>query len=131
MSVSDPLADMITRIRNGQRAGKAEVTMPASKLKLSVCQVLKREGYIDGVNVAVDDRKPTLSVALKYYKGQPVISDVQKVSKPGRRIYRSRDRLPAVLGGYGVAIISTSKGIMTDHEARELGHGGEILCVVS
>jgi small subunit ribosomal protein S8 len=131
MSVSDPLADLITRIRNGQRAGKTEVTMPASSLKLSVCRVLQREGYIEGVEVTGDSKKPELNISLKYYKGQPVITDLQKVSKPGRRVYRSRDRLPAVLGGYGVAIISTSKGIMTDQEARDLGHGGEILCVVS
>jgi small subunit ribosomal protein S8 len=131
MSMTDPLADMITRIRNGQAAGKTEVTMPSSKLKVSVCRVMKDEGYIEDYSVKDNVGKAELTVTLKYYKGQPVIESLQRVSKPGRRVYSSRDRLPAVLGGLGISIISTSKGVMTDREAREGGHGGEVLCVVS
>lgn len=131
MCVSDPLADLITRIRNGQKVGKTEIKLPSSKLKLAVCEVLKREGYIDGVEVTGDIEKPQLTVALKYYKGCPVISDIRKISKPGRRVYSNRDQLPVVLGGLGIAIVSTSKGVMTDQQARESGNGGEILCAVS
>jgi small subunit ribosomal protein S8 len=131
MSMTDPLADMITRIRNGQAAGKTEVTMPSSKLKVSVCRVMKDEGYIEDYSVQENVGKAELTVALKYYKGQPVIESLQRVSKPGRRVYESKDRLPVVLGGLGISIISTSKGVMTDREAREGGHGGEVLCVVS
>jgi small subunit ribosomal protein S8 len=131
MSMTDPLADMITRIRNGQASGKAEVKMPSSKLKVSVCGVLKEEGYIEDYAVEGNPGKPLLSVILKYYKGRPVIESLQRVSKPGRRVFKSRDNLPVVLGGFGVAIISTPKGVMTDKAAREGGHGGEVLCLVS
>lgn len=131
MSMSDPLADMITRIRNGQAAGKAEVSMPSSKLKVAVSQVLQQEGYIEGYSVQENGTKPTLTVTLKYYKGQPVIESLQRVSKSGRRVYQPKDELPAPLGGLGISIISTSKGVMTDRDAREAGHGGEVLCTVS
>jgi small subunit ribosomal protein S8 len=131
MSVTDPLADMITRIRNGQASGKTEVKIPSSKLKIAVCQVLKEEGYIEGYSVDGNSEKPELSVILKYYKGRPVIERLQRVSKPGRRVYEARNNLPVVLGGFGVAIVSTSKGVMTDRAARESGHGGEVLFLVS
>jgi len=131
MSMSDPLADMLTRLRNGQSAGKPDVTMPSSKLKISVCQVLKQEGYIKDFSVAQNGAKSVLTVELKYYKGSAVIESIQKVSKPGRRVYKATDELPSVIGGFGVAVISTPKGVMTDKEAREAGHGGEVLCVVS
>ena len=135
MSITDPLADMITRIRNGQAAGKREVTMPSSKLKASVCRVLQEEGYIEGFRVdpsaGTASAKVQLTVTLKYYQGRPVIGHIQRFSKPGRRVYRSRDSLPEVLGGFGIAIVSTSRGVMTDRASREAGHGGEVLCVVS
>lgn len=131
MSMTDPLADMITRIRNGQAAGKTEVKMPSSKLKAAVCHVLENEGYIEGYRVEDKSGKAEITIILKYYKGRPVIDNLQRVSKPGRRIYKPRERLPIVLGGFGVAIVSTSKGVMTDREAREGGHGGEVLCFVS
>ena len=131
MSITDPLADMLTRVRNGQSAGKTEVSMPSSKLKVSVCKVLQREGYINDYSVSEEGAKAKLRIVLKYYKGQPVIESIQKVSKPGRRVYRASDDLPSVLGGFGVAVISTSKGVMTDKDAREGGHGGEVLCTVS
>jgi len=131
MSMTDPLADMITRIRNGQAAGKSEVAMPSSKVKTAVCRVLKDEGYILDYRVSEDTGKSVLVVQLKYYKGQPVIEQFERVSKPGRRIYRSKERLPMVLGGLGTAIVSTSNGVMTDKDARDGGHGGEVLCLVS
>lgn len=131
MSISDPLADMLTRLRNGQSAGKEEVKMPSSKLKVSVCNVLKQEGYINDYSVVQDNAKAELTVQLKYYKGSPVIDSIQKVSKPGRRVYKAADELPSVIGGFGIAVISTPKGVMTDKEARESGHGGEVLCLVS
>ncbi|HYE37123.1 30S ribosomal protein S8 [Methylocaldum sp.] len=131
MSMTDPLADMIIRIRNGQAAGKSEVVMPSSNVKSAVCRVLKDEGYILDYRVSQHQSKIELCVVLKYYKGQPVIEQFERVSKPGRRIYRSKNKLPAVLGGLGTAIVSTSKGVMTDKEARESGHGGEVLCLVS
>jgi small subunit ribosomal protein S8 len=131
MSVTDPLADMLTRIRNGQASGKAEVKIPASKLKISVCRVLKEEGYIEDYRLEGSSEKPQLSVDLKYYNGQPVIENLQRISKPGRRVYESRDNLPIVLGGFGIAVVSTSKGVMTDKAAREGGHGGEVLFLVS
>lgn len=131
MSITDPLADMLTRIRNGQSAGKAEVGMPSSKLKVSVCNVLKQEGYIEDFAVTQEGTKASLNVVLKYYKGKPVIESIQKVSKPGRRVYRAADDLPSVLGGFGIAVVSTSKGVMTDKSARESGQGGEVLCTVS
>lgn len=131
MSMTDPIADLITRIRNAQATGKEEVSMPSSKLKVSVCKLLKDQGYIGDYKVLSNDAKPQLVVTLKYYKGEPVIASIVRVSKPGRRVYKSKSDLPAVLGGFGVAVISTSKGVMTDREARENGHGGEVLCVVS
>lgn len=131
MSMTDPLADMIIRIRNGQAAGKNEVVMPSSNVKIAVCRVLKDEGYITDYQVSQDAGKASLCVQLKYYKGQPVIEQFERVSKPGRRIYRSKDKLPLILGGLGTAIVSTSKGVMTDKGAREGGHGGEVLCLVS
>jgi small subunit ribosomal protein S8 len=131
MSMTDPLADMITRVRNGQAAGKTEVYMPSSRLKVSVCEILRGEGYIEEFRVQGAGAKTELVVSLKYFKGQPVIANLQKISKPGRRVYRSRENLPSVLGGFGVAIISTPKGVMTDQQAREAGHGGEVLCMVS
>jgi len=131
MSMTDPIADLLTRVRNGQLAGKTEVKAPASKLKVEVLRVLKEEGYIASFSTADEDGKPTLSVQLKYYQGKPVIERVQRVSRPGLRVYKGKDELPKVLGGLGVAIISTSKGVMTDRAARANGQGGEVLCVVS
>ena len=132
MSITDPLADLLTRVRNGQAANKVNVKMPSSKLKVSVCKVLKQEGYIEDFSVSqATNNKQILDVALKYYQGTPVIESIQRVSKPGRRVYKGSEDLPSVLGGFGVAIISTSKGLMTDKEAREGGHGGEVLCTVS
>jgi len=131
MSMTDPLADMFTRIMNGQAAGKKEVLLPSSNAKVAVCRVLKEEGYIEDFRVAENGKKTELNVSLKYYKGVPVIEYLKRVSKPGRRIYKSKDHLPTVLGGLGVAIVSTPKGLMTDKDAREQGHGGEVLCLVS
>lgn len=131
MSVTDPLADMIIRIRNGQTAGKREVSMQSSKLKVAVCKVLVDQGYLESYRVEGPEAKPILTIVLKYYNGVPVIAQLDKVSKSGRRIYRSRDSLPSVLGGFGIAIVSTSQGVMTDVEARAVGHGGEILCTVA
>ncbi|MDD2814915.1 MAG: 30S ribosomal protein S8 [Thiotrichaceae bacterium] len=130
MSMTDPIADMLTRIRNGQSARKQQVTMPASTLKKAIAELLKAEGYIADYSVT-SDVKATLTVTLKYYQGKPVISQVKRVSKPGLRIYKPTDELPKVLGGLGIAIISTSKGLMTDRAARAAGHGGEVLCVVA
>lgn len=131
MSMTDPIADLLTRIRNGQRAGKTMVEAPASKLKAEVCRVLKEEGYIENFSREENDGKPTLTVKLKYYQGAPVIEKLQRVSRPGLRSYKGKDELPKVLGGLGVAIISTSKGVMSDRAARSQGQGGEVLCVVS
>jgi small subunit ribosomal protein S8 len=131
MSMSDPLADMFSRIMNGQAAGKTELTLPGSNLKASVCKVLHDEGYIDGYSLIKEGNKSVLNISLKYYKGQPVIEHLSRVSKPGRRIYRGSQEVPKVLGGLGVAIVTTSKGVMTDRTAREQGFGGEVLCVVS
>jgi len=131
MSMTDPVADLLTRIRNGQEARKAEVMIPSSKFKQAICSLLKNEGYITDYSVAAIDGKPELKVVLKYYKGNPVIEDIRRVSKPGRRVYRSKDNLPVVLGGLGVAIVSTSRGLMTDQQARESGQGGEVICTVS
>lgn len=131
MSMTDPIADLLTRVRNGQLAGKTEVKAPASKLKVEVLRVLKEEGYIADFSKADEDGKPMLSVKLKYYQGKPVIERVQRVSRPGLRVYKGKDELPKVLGGLGVAIVSTSKGVMSDRAARASGQGGEVLCVVS
>lgn len=131
MSMSDPISDMLTRIRNGQSAGKANVRMPASKKKLAVAKVLLDEGFIADVSTAEEDNKPIMDVALKYFQGAPVIDSVQRVSRPGLRVYKGKNELPNVRGGLGVAIISTSKGLMTDREARKQGHGGEIIAYVA
>jgi small subunit ribosomal protein S8 len=131
MSMSDPIADMLTRIRNGQKARKRSVTMPSSTVKIAVAGVLKDEGYITDFASEKDGAKADLTVELKYFEGTPVIERVQRVSKPGLRVYRSKDELPKVLGGLGVAIVSTSAGVMSDRQAREKGIGGEVLCVVS
>ena len=130
MSMSDPIADMLTRIRNGQAAAKADVSMPASKMKQAIAKVLKDEGYIKDYSVE-DGAKAEMTVSLKYFEGRPVIESIQRVSRPGLRIYKNKDELPKVLNGLGVAIISTSKGIMSDREARAAGHGGEVVCLVS
>ena len=131
MSMSDPIADMLTRIRNGQAAGKSAVRMPASKQKTAVAKVLKDEGYITDFAPAELHGKPVIEVTLKYFQGKPVIDIVKRVSRPGLRIYKSREELPKVRGGLGIAIISTSKGLMTDREAREQGHGGEVIAFVA
>lgn len=131
MSMSDPIADMLTRIRNGQQARKVSVSMPASKAKMKVAEVLKDEGYVgDCVNEEVDG-KPQLKITLKYYQNEPVINKIDRVSRPGLRIYRGKGEIPQVLGGLGIAIISTSKGVMADAKARQAGEGGEVLCYVS
>ena len=131
MSMSDPIADMLTRIRNAQSAGKTLVAIPSSKLKVSIAQVLKDEGYIDGFAVREGEGKPVLEVSLKYYAGHPVIEKIERVSRPGLRIYKGRDELPKVMNGLGVAIVSTSRGVMTDRKARASGVGGEVLCIVA
>jgi len=130
MSMQDPLADMLTRIRNAQMAGKKAVDMPASKLKAAVAAVLLDEGYIAGVDTTESDGKKRLVLTLKYYNGKPVIAEIDRKSRPGLRQYASRDELPKVRGGLGVAIVSTSKGVMSDRAARAAGVGGEVLCTV-
>jgi small subunit ribosomal protein S8 len=129
--MTDPISDMLTRIRNGQKARKVSVTMPASKAKTAVAKVLKDEGYISDFSTASDGSKETLTIELKYFEGKPVIERIQRVSKPGLRIYRRKQEVPKVLGGLGVAIVSTSAGVMSDRQAREQGIGGEVLCVIS
>jgi small subunit ribosomal protein S8 len=131
MSMSDPIADMLTRIRNAQRVEKTETAMPSSKLKVAIAEVLKEEGYIDGFAVDANDGKPQLRIALKYYAGRPVIERLERVSRPGLRIYRRRGEIPQVMNGLGVAIVSTSRGVMTDRKARATGVGGEVLCYVA
>ena len=131
MSMTDPIADMLTRIRNGQKARKVSVSMPSSNAKVAVASVLKDEGYITGFSTESEGAKAELTVELKYYEGSPVIENIQRVSKPGLRVYRGTGELPKVLGGLGVAIVSTSAGVMSDRQAREQGIGGEVLCVVS
>jgi len=128
--MSDPIADLLTRIRNGQSAGKADVAMPSSKAKIAIVEVMKAEGYVAGYSVS-EDSKPVLTVTLKYFEGRPVIEKIQRVSRPGLRIYKGNDELPKVLNGLGVAIVSTSAGLMTDSQARTAGHGGEVLCTIS
>lgn len=130
MSMTDPIADMLTRIRNGQTAEKAEVSMPSSKLKAAIARVLKDEGYIDDFRFDNDGKKPVLTVQLKYHNGRPVIEEIQRISRPGLRRFEGKRSLPKVRGGLGTAIISTSKGVMTERAARAAGHGGEVLCVV-
>ena len=131
MSMSDPIADMLTRIRNAQLVEKATVRMPASKLKAAIAQVLKDEGYIDGFAVKTTDGKSELQIGLKYYAGRPVIERIERVSRPGLRIYKGRHDIPQVQNGLGVAIVSTSRGVMTDRKARANGVGGEVLCYVA
>lgn len=131
MSMTDPLADLLTRVRNGQRANKSTVSMPSSKLKVSVCALLKNEGYIEDFGLESNGPKSMLTIKLKYFKGLPVIESIQRVSKPGRRVYKASNELPSILGGFGIAVISTSKGLMTDKDARQSGQGGEVLCTVS
>ena len=131
MSMSDPIADMLTRIRNGQQAQKACVVMPSSKLKVAIAKVLQDEGYIDGYSVRESGAKPELEVALKYYAGRPVIERLERVSRPGLRIYRGSDSLPRVMNGLGVAIVSTPRGVMTDRAARAGRVGGEVICYVA
>ncbi len=130
MSMTDPIADMLTRVRNGLSANKVEVSMPSSKVKQSIAQVLKDEGYIEDFAVQDIDGKPVLKITLRYHQGQPVIERVKRVSRPGLRVYKGKDELPTVMGGLGVAIVSTSAGVMTDRAARKAGHGGEVLCTV-
>ena len=132
MSMSDPISDMLTRIRNAQLAEKVTVVMPSSKLKVAIAEVLKEEGYVDGFSVTKGDGgKATLEIGLKYYSGRPVIENIQRVSRPGLRIYKGAESIPKVMNGLGIAIVSTSKGLMTDRKARANGIGGEVLCVVA
>lgn len=130
MSMNDPISDMLTRIRNGQSARKVTVTMPSSNVKVAIAQVLKDEGFIEDFDVDKDGAKAELSVTLKYYMGEPVISKLKRMSRPGLRIYKNADALPRVIGGMGIAIVSTSKGVMCDRVARAEGYGGEVLCTV-
>ena len=131
MSMTDPIADMLVRIRNAAAVGKPTVKMPSSKIKLAIANVLKDEGYIGGARVTEDGAKAELEIVLKYFEGKPVIERLQRVSRSGLRQYRGKDELPKVLNGLGIAIISTSKGIMTDSKARQQGVGGEVLCIVA
>lgn len=130
MSMSDPIADMLTRIRNGQTVDKTEVVMPSSKLKVAIAQVLKDEGYIDGFSVVDNNGKAELHVGLKYYAGRPVIERLERVSRPGLRVYKNHQTIPQVMNGLGIAIVSTPNGVMTDHKARLMNVGGEVLCKV-
>jgi small subunit ribosomal protein S8 len=129
--MSDPIADMLTRIRNAQMVDKPTVSMPSSKLKVAIAQVLKDEGYVDGFVVSAADGKPQLQIALKYYAGKPVIEHIERVSRPGLRVYKGRHDIPNVKNGLGVAIVTTPKGVMTDRKARANGVGGEVLCYVA
>jgi small subunit ribosomal protein S8 len=129
--MSDPIADMLTRIRNAQSTNKPMVSMPASKLKSAIAGVLKDDGYIDDFAVQANDGKPQLNISLKYYAGRPVIEKIQRVSKPGLRVYKGSQDIPKVMNGLGVTIVSTSKGVMTDRKAQAAGIGGEVLCVVA
>ncbi len=131
MSMSDPIADMLTRIRNAQTVNKTTVAMPSSKLKVAIARVLKDEGYIESYSVAEAGGKPVLSIELKYYAGRPVIEKIERVSRPGLRVYRGKTEIPTVLNGLGVTIVSTPQGVMTDRKARATGIGGEILCYVA
>ena len=130
MSMSDPIADMLTRIRNGQSAGKKSVKLPSSKLKVAIVKVLKAEGYISDFKIETTGSHIEMTIDLKYYQGTPVIEKLKRVSRPGLRIYKAKDELPKVLAGLGVSIISTSNGVMTDRAARAIGHGGEVICSV-
>ncbi|MGL9769826.1 MAG: 30S ribosomal protein S8 [Sodalis sp. (in: enterobacteria)] len=130
MSMQDPIADMLTRIRNGQSANKTRVSMPSSKLKVAIANLLKEEGFINTFKVE-GDTKPTLALVLKYFKGKPVVETIQRISRPGLRVYKKKDALPKVMAGMGIAVISTSKGVMTDRAACQAGLGGEIICYVA
>ena len=130
MSMSDPVDDMLTRIRNGQSAGKKSVKLPSSKLKVAIVKVLKNEGYVTDFKTETTGSHTEMTIELKYYQGVPVIEKVKRVSRPGLRIYKSKDELPKVLAGLGIAIVSTSNGVMTDRAARAIGHGGEVICTV-
>ena len=131
MSMSDPIADMLTRIRNAQAAEKVSVSMPSSKLKVAIANVLKDEGYIDDFAVRENGAKPALELGLKYYSGRPVIVRIERISRPGLRVYKGSGDIPKVLNGLGVAIVSTSRGVMSDKKARAAGVGGEVLCIVA
>ncbi len=131
MSMSDPISDMLTRIRNAQHSEKQSVAIPASKLKAAIAKVLKEEGYIEDFALRENDGKPLLEVSLKYYAGKPVIEKIERISRPGLRIYKPSRDIPRVMNGLGIAIVSTSKGVMTDRKARGLGVGGEVLCIVA
>ena len=130
MSMQDPIADMLTRIRNGQAANKVAISMPSSKLKVAIANVLADEGQIESVKV-IEGVKPELEITLKYFQGKPVVESIQRISRPGLRIYKRKDELPKVMGGLGIAVVSTSKGVMTDRAARQAGLGGEIICYVA
>ncbi len=131
MSMSDPISDMLTRIRNAQQAEKTMVSMPSSKIKAAIAKVLQDEGYVEGFKVVTADGKPTLEIGLKYYADRPVIETIQRVSRPGLRVYKGSEEIPRVMNGLGIAIVSTSKGLMTDRKARANGIGGEVLCIVA
>ena len=131
MNMTDPIADMLTRIRNAQMTEKATVVMPSSKVKIAIAKVLKDEGYIDGFLVAGEEIKPMLEIALRYHAGRAVIEKIERVSTPGLRVYKSKDDIPRVMNGLGIAIVSTSRGVMTDRAARATGVGGEVLCIVA
>jgi len=131
MSMTDPIADLLTRIRNGQTARKTEVSMASSKLKTAIVRVLKEEGYVADFRLETEGAKQWLTIGLKYYEGRPVIDRLERVSTPGLRIYRGKDELPKVLGGMGTVIVSTPRGVMTDKQARSIGQGGEVLCIVA
>lgn len=131
MSMHDPISDMLTRVRNAQRASKVSVSMPSSKLKVAIAQVLKEEGYIEDFAVTGEEKKPSLDIQLKYYAGRPVIERIERVSRPGLRVYKGSGEIQKVMNGLGVTILSTSKGVMTDRKARTAGVGGELLCIVA
>jgi len=131
MSMTDPISDMLTRIRNAQMREETVVKMPSSRVKTAIAKVLKDEGYVSDFHVGADEGKPTLVIDLKYYEGRPVIDRLERVSRPGLRIYRGKDELPKVLGGLGTVIVSTPQGIMSDRQARAIGQGGEVLCIVA
>ena len=131
MSMTDPVADLLTRIRNGQSSGKAFVSLDSSKIKTAIVRVLKDEGYVSDFHIASETGKPRLTIDLKYFEGRPVIDRLERVSRPGLRIYRGKDELPKVLGGMGTVIVSTPQGVMTDRQARAIGQGGEVICIVA
>lgn len=131
MSMQDPVSDMLTRIRNGQKAGKVRVTMPVSKQKVAIARLLKDQGYIRDYTVDEMSGESHLAIVLRYFEGKPVIEVMRRVSRPGLRVYKRKNELPTVMDGLGIAIISTSRGLMTDHDARRRGHGGEVVCIVA